>query len=277
MNTFNCNKCDSKFGYKYNLTKHMKNKHVDENDNDSENSDDKIDSENSDDDENDDHNNENSNKNSENSDADDEDGNDSEDGNEFEDSDEEDADDEDEPPAKRIKIDDNYEVWESLYTFINDPEKLQDKYIMFRRLLIKAKNDYTFKVTMNVIDHFKKIIGFDDFVLIAQCAINILKPYFQNILNDDDRDEFWEDFLKVIDDEKLLIKKYEDFLELTHLLKKDKFNKKIVKAKNKCIKKLEMNEIDAFKRVVTNEATHFKKIEENLNNESDVEDDENIF
>jgi len=38
-----------------------------------------------------------------------------------------------------------------------------------------------------------------------------------------------------------------------------------------------MNEIDAFKRVVTNEATHFKKIEENLNNESDVEDDENIF
>ena len=288
MNTFNCNKCDSKFGYKYNLTKHMKNKHVDENDNDSENSDDKIDSENSDDDENDDHNNENSNKdvnesdkdceNSENSNADDEDDDDSEDGNELEDSsDEEDADDEDEPPVKRIKIDDNYEVWESLYTFINDPEKLQDKYIMFRRLLIKAKNDYTFKVTMNVIDHFKKIIGFDDFVLIAQCVINILKPYFQNILNDDDRDEFWEDFLKVIDDEKLLIKKYEDFLELTHLLKKDKFNKKIVKAKNKCIKKLEMNEIDAFKRVVTNEATHFKKIEENLNNESDVEDDENIF
>ena len=271
MNTFNCNKCDSKFGYKYNLTKHMKNKHVDENDNDSENSDDKIDSENSDDDEID----------SENSDDDNEnynkDGNDSEDGNEFEDSsDEEDADDEDESPAKRIKIDDNYEVWESLYTFINDPEKLQDKYIMFRRLLIKAKNDYTFKVTMNVIDHFKKIIGFDDFVLIAQCVINILKPYFQNILNDDDRDEFWEDFLKVIDDEKLLIKKYEDFLELTHLLKKDKFNKKIVKAKNKCIKKLEMNEIDAFKRVVTNEATQFKKIEENFNNESDVEDDENI-
>merc|ERR1712002_376008 len=179
--------------------------------------------------------------------------------------------------VKIIKIDDNYEVWESLYTFINGPEKLQDKYIMFRRLLIFAKNDYTFKVTMNVIDHFKKIIGFDDFVLIAQCVINILKPYFQNILNDDDRDEFWEDFLKVIDDEKLLIKKYEDFLELTHLLKKDKFNKKIVKAKNKCIKKLEINEIDAFKRVVTNEATHFKKIEENLNNESDVEDDENIF
>ena len=272
MNTFNCNKRESKFGYKYKLTRHMKNKHVDENDNDSENSDDKIDSENSDDDEID----------SENSDDDNEnynkDGNDSEDGNEFEDSsDEEDADDEDESPAKRIKIDDNYEVWESLYTFINDPEKLQDKYIMFRRLLIKAKNDYTFKVTMNVIDHFKKIIGFDDFVLIAQCVINILKPYFQNILNDDDRDEFWEDFLKVIDDEKLLIKKYEDFLELTHLLKKDKFNKKIVKAKNKCIKKLEMNEIDAFKRVVTNEATHFKKIEENLNNESDVEDDENIF
>ena len=45
--------------------------------------------------------------------------NNSEDDNEFEDSnDEEDADDEDESPAKRIKIDDNYEVWESLYTFI---------------------------------------------------------------------------------------------------------------------------------------------------------------
>ena len=37
---------------------------------------------------------------------------------------------------------------------------------------------------------------------------------------------------------KLLMKKYEDFFELTHLFKKDKFNKKIVKAKNNSIKNM---------------------------------------
>ena len=35
-------------------------------------------------------------------------------------------------------------------------KKLGDKYIIFKRLLIEAKNDTTFKATLDAINHFLK-------------------------------------------------------------------------------------------------------------------------
>ena len=61
---------------------------------------------------------------------------------------------------------------ENVEWFINDPEKkLGDKYIIFKRLLIEAKNDTTFKATLDAINHFKRL---SDLILFSQ-AISELK------------------------------------------------------------------------------------------------------
>ena len=88
--------------------------------------------------------------------------------------------------------------------------------------------------------------------------------------NENDNDNVNENYLK------LLMHNYEDFFELSHLLKNDKFNKKIVELKNMYLKKYEINEIDGFKRVVRNEVAQFEKIEDYLNNES-VEHESNEY
>ena len=306
MNMFNCDQCNKKYSHKRNLKRHVDEKHFEnDNDNDSENSDDKIDGENSDDDENDDHNNENSNKdvnesdkdceNSENSDADDEDDDDSEDGNELEDSsDEEDADDEDEPPVKRIKIDDNYHVWKALDAFIIDPESnsLQKKYINFQKLMKKASEDRVCKAILKTTDHFCSECGLS-YAEAFRCTINFLKPIFKQIIKDTHRDDFWGHFLELpfnnlsesnIDPNtveeyyvNLVMSETHTFLAISNKIDCNEFNKKIIERKNKLMKKHGVSEIDGLKRAVKKHFAQFEKIEENLNNESDVEDDENIL
>ena len=271
MNTFDCEYCDKTYSHKRSLVRHIAENHND-GDNDNENSDDAEEME--------------FDKSDVGSERSNKDGNKSEDGS-----------DEIEHLAKHRKIDGNYEAWKTLDDFINDPEKkLEDKYIIFRRLLIEAKNDTTFKATLDAINHFKKIMGLD-FILISQCAIQFLQPMFQIILDDDDRDEFWVHFLQlpqneVIENEmkdendnddnnvnenylKLLMDNFKDFFELAHLLENDKFNKKIVDLKNKYLKKYEINEIDGLKRVVRNEVARFKKIEDYLNSIEDESNDNN--
>ena len=108
----------------------------------------------------------------------------------------------------------------------------------------------------------------------------------EHILNEEQKDDFWEYFLQLSINEnttdyvdkdylKLVIDNYEDLFVLTSLLKNDKFNKKIVKGKNKFVKKYNCNEIDGFINTVKREVTQFKTIEEYINNldNKDIDED----
>ena len=91
----------------------------------------------------------------------------------------------------------NYEAWISLNNFYIEPEiNLLDKYILFRKLLIKAYNDSTFKTTLKAIHHFKDKIGFN-FIITTQCTIRFLEPVIEHILNEEQKDDFWEYFLQL--------------------------------------------------------------------------------
>ena len=57
-------------------------------------------------------------------------------------------------------------------------------------------------------------------------------------------------------------------------MKNDKFNKKIVKGKNKFVKKYNCNEIDGFRNTVKREVMQFKTIEEYINNPDNKDIDE---
>ncbi len=171
----------------------------------------------------------------------------------------------------------NYEAWISLNNFYIEPEiNLLDKYILFRKLLIKAYKDSTFKTTLEAIQHFKDKLGFN-FIITTRCTIRFLEPVIEHILNEELKDDFWEYFLElainenttnVIDQEylKLVIDNYENLFELTSLMESDILNKKIVKRKNKFVRKYNSNEIDGFTNAVKREVTQFKAIEEYINN-----------
>ena len=171
----------------------------------------------------------------------------------------------------------NYEAWISLNNFYIEPEiNLLDKYILFRKLLIKAYDDSTFKTTLKAIHNFKDMIGFN-FIFTTRCMIRILEPVIEHILNTELKDDFWEYFLElainenttnVIDQEylKLVMDNYENLFELTSSMENDILNKKIVKRKNKLVRKYNFKEIDGFTNAVKREAGQFKAIEEYINN-----------
>ena len=107
--------------------------------------------------------------------------------------------------------------------------------------------------------------------------IRILEPVIEHILNTELKDDFWEYFLElainenttnVIDQEylKLVMDNYENLFILTSSMESDILNKKIVKRKNKLVRKYNFNEIDGFTNAVKREVTQFKAIEEYINN-----------
>ena len=246
MVVYHCDKCDKKFDYKSNLNRHIKDKHNDELSTQS--------------------------GSTENSDIDIEEeigfGN----GDMDIDSDDE--------------KDENYEAWILLNNFIIEPEiNLLDKYILFRKLLIKAYDDSTFKRTLKAIQHFKDKLGFH-FIITTRCTIRFLEPMIDDILNEELKDDFWEYFLELPINEnttdnvakdylKIVIDKYENLFELTSLMESDILNKKIVKRKNKFVRKYNSNEIDGFTNAVKREVTQFKAIEEYINNpDRDIDESE---
>ena len=134
MTVYHCDKCDKEFEYKSNSNRHIRNKHNDGLSTQS--------------------------GSTENSDID------TEEEIGFE-NDDMDIDSDDEK-------DENYEAWILLNNYIIVPEmNLLDKYILFRKLLIKAYDDSTFKTTLKAIHHFKDKIGFN-FIITAQCTIRFL-------------------------------------------------------------------------------------------------------
>ena len=162
----------------------------------------------------------------------------------------------------------NYEAWISLNNFYIEPEiNLLDKYILFRKLLIKAYKDSTFKTTLEAIQHFKDKLGFN-FIITTQCTIRFLEPVIERILYTELKDDFWEYFLElainentnnIIDEEylKLVMNNYENLFILTSSMESDILNKKIVKRKNKLVKKYNFNEIDGFTNAVKREVAQF--------------------
>ena len=239
-----CDKCDSKFGYKSNLNRLMKNKHN--------NVDSLIGGLST------------QSESAENSVADTEEemrfGNDDTNIKEDE-ADDMNIDSDDEK-------DENYEAWILLNNFIIVPEmNLIDKYILFRKLLIKAYKDSTFKTTLEAIQYFKDKLGFN-FIITTQCTIRFLEPVIKHILYTKLKDDFWEYFLElainentnnIIDEEylKLVMNNYENLFILTSSMESDILNKKIVKRKNKLVKKYNFNEIDGFTNAVKREVAQF--------------------
>ena len=111
------------------------------------------------------------------------------------------------------------------------------------------------------------MIGFN-FIFTTRCMIRILEPVIEHILNTELKDDFWEYFLElainenttnVIDQEylKLVMDNYENLFELTSSMESDILNKKIVKRKNKLVKKYNFNEIDGFTNAVKREVAQF--------------------
>ena len=228
MVVYSCDKCDKKFNYKSNLNRHIRDKHIDELSTQS--------------------------GSTENNNIDIEEkigfGN----GGADIDSDDE--------------KNENYEAWISLNNFYIEPEiNLLDKYILFRKLLIKAYKDSTFKTTLEAIQHFKDKLGFN-FIITTQCTIRFLEPVIERILYTKLKDDFWEYFLElainentnnIIDEEylKLVMNNYENLFILTSSMESDILNKKIVKRKNKLVKKYNFNEIDGFTNAVKREVAQF--------------------